>query len=124
MYLAEGYKRSRNHLSIGNSDPSVVLLATRWLRVLSRNKLEFSLQYHADQDLRQLSAFWGAALGIDPADVRVLRKSNSGRLSGRAWRSRYGVLTVRTCDTQLRARMQAWMDCLRESWIHSQPIGA
>jgi hypothetical protein len=56
--------------------------------------------------------------------VRVLRKSNSGQLSGRVWRSRYGVLTVRTCDTQLRARVQAWMDCVRESWIHSLPIGA
>jgi hypothetical protein len=41
----------------------VVLLATRWFRALSRNKLEFSLQYHADQDLRELSEFWGATLG-------------------------------------------------------------
>lgn len=123
MYLGEGSKRDRNRVSLGNSDPRVVLLATRWMRTLSRNQLRFELQYHADQDLAALRAFWGATLGVDPAAVAAQRKSNSGRLNGRTWRSKYGVLSVRTNDTLLRARLQGWMDRLQEQWLHSPGPG-
>jgi hypothetical protein len=124
MYIGEGYKRNRNRVSIANSDPRVVMLATRWLRALSSNKLQFSIQYHADQDLRELSEFWASTLGVDPQDIRLQRKSNSGRLGGRTWRCEHGVLTVTTCDTLLRARLQAWMDCVQETWLHSPDSGA
>jgi hypothetical protein len=36
--------------------------------------------------------------------------------SGRAWCLRHGVLTLRVQDTLLRARTQAWMDCLGVEW--------
>jgi hypothetical protein len=124
MYVGEGHKRNRNRVAIGNSDPRVVVLATRWLRALSRNKLDFSVQYHADQNLRELSEFWASVLDIHPSEVRMQRKTNSGRLGGRTWRCKYGVLSVRTCDTMLRARLQAWMDCVQEQWVDSPANGA
>jgi transposase-like protein len=124
MYIGEGYKRNRNRVAIGNSDPRVVVLATKWLRVLSSKELRFSVQVHEDQDLPRLSEFWTSTLGIEPRDIRMQRKSNSGRLGGRHWRSRYGVLTVTTCDTLLRARLQAWMDCVQSEWVHSPANGA
>ncbi|HEX5980834.1 MAG TPA: hypothetical protein VFY52_07090 [Thermoleophilaceae bacterium] len=124
MYIGEGYKRNRNRVAIGNSDPRVLVLATRWLRVLSGKDLRFSIQFHEDQDLRRLSEFWASTLGIEPREIRMQRKSNSGQLGGRHWRSRYGVLTVTTCDTLLRARLQAWMDCVQNEWVHSPTNGA
>jgi hypothetical protein len=124
MYIGEGYKRSRNSVCISNADPRVVVLATRWLRALSRNKLSFSVQYHADQDPRKLADFWSSTLDIEPTDVRLLPKANSSQLGGRVWRCKHGVLAVTTCDTLLRARLQAWMDCVQEQWIHSPPDGA
>jgi hypothetical protein len=48
---------------------------------------------------------------------QMLRKSNSNQMKKRTWRSRYGVLTVVCHDTLLRARLEAWMDCLREAWL-------
>ena len=124
MYIGEGYKRNRNRVAIGNSDPRVLVLATRWLRVLSGKDLRFSIQFHEDQDLRRLSEFWASTLGIEPREIRMQRKSNSGQLGGRHWRSRYGVLTVTTCDTLLRARLPAWMDCVQNEWVHSPTNGA
>jgi hypothetical protein len=124
MYIGEGYKRSRNVVSISNSDPRVIVLATRWLRALSTKTLHFSIQYHADQDVRELAEFWGATLDIDPADVRMQRKSNSGRLRGRTWRCKHGVIAVAAWDTLLRARLQAWMDSVQETWLHSPANGA
>jgi transcriptional regulator with XRE-family HTH domain len=116
LYIAEGSKRCRNRVLICNSDPAVMVLATRWLVSLSDRPPTFWIQYHADQDLDELRAFWGRTLGIDGREIRFQRKSNSNQLTGRTWRSRYGVLAVRVCDTALRARLEAWMDRLRDSW--------
>jgi hypothetical protein len=116
LYIAEGYKRDRNIVSIGNSDPAIVKLATRWMCRLSEKPLVFWIQYHADQDLDKLREFWAGELVVEPNSIRMQRKSNSNQLTGRTWRSRYGVLTVRICETRLRARLQAWMDHLRAEW--------
>lgn len=116
LYLAEGYKRDRNQVSIGNSDPAIVAIANEWLRRESARKVWHSVHFHADQDPAELQRYWSEVVGAEPASVRLVRKSNSGRLSGRTWRCEHGVLTVGTCDTYFRARLQAWMDLLREGW--------
>lgn len=116
LYLAEGYKRDRNSVAICNSDPAVMVLALKWLRHFARNPLEHYVAYHADQDLEELRRFWAGALGLVPGDIGGGRKSNSGQLAGRTWRSRHGVLTIRTSDTLFRSKLEAWMDCLRASW--------
>ena len=71
---------------------------------------------HADQDIVKLRTEWGHLLDVAPDRISLQRKSNSGNLSGRTWRSQYGVLTVTVSDTLLRARLQAWMDRVRASW--------
>ena len=93
-----------------------VKLATRWICRLTVKAPPFSIQYHADQDLRELHEFWGSTLEIDPRVIRMQRKSNSNQLMGRIWRSRHGVLEVCVHDTLFRARMQAWMNRLRSEW--------
>jgi len=116
LYIAEGYKRNRNTVSICNSDPAVMRIAVRWVRRASAKKPEFLVQYHADQNPEELRRFWSDALTIE-ATIKLLRKSNSNQLTGRIWRCRYGVLTVRVGDTRFRVRLQAWMDCLRAEWL-------
>ncbi len=117
MYIGEGSKKNRNHVSLGNSDPQVVALAARWMLRFSSRKLEFHLQYHADQDPDELVEFWSEYLRADPKSFRLQRKSNSNQMTGRIWRSRYGVLSVRTNDTYFRSRLQAWMDQVRREWM-------
>ena len=116
LYLAEGSKRDRNRVQVCNSDAAVVRLRDQWLRRLSSARRTYAIQYHADQDLASLRAFWSGALGIVGSEIRMQRKSNSNQLAGRTWRSEHGVLAVNVNDTLLRARMSAWMDSLRESW--------
>ena len=117
LYLAEGSKRRRNVVAICNSDPAVIKIAQRWIGRFTRGRLSYSLQHHADQDLLELTAFWAQRLGTEPAAIRLQRKSNSNGLTGRSWRSRYGVLTVSSNDTAFRMQLEGWMDCLRESWV-------
>jgi AcrR family transcriptional regulator len=124
LFIAEGYKRNRNVVSVSNSDPAVIAIADRWLRRLSSNKLSYWVQYHADQDLPTLQRFWGGLVDVAPNEIRLQRKSNSNQLKGRTWRSEHGVLTVATSDTYFRARLQAWVDLLRRRWLDSAAIGA
>jgi hypothetical protein len=124
LYIAEGYKRCRNTVSIANSDSSVVRLGQHWILPLTRNKVAYSVQYHADQNLRELCSFWAAELRLEPQEIRLQRKSNTNGLAARTWRSKHGVLTVSVGDTQLRARLQGWIDRLQEQWLDSIRRGA
>ena len=117
LYVAEGSKRNRNRVAIANSDAAVLRVARRWITSLTDAPLRFSVQYHADQDLEEIRAYWGAQMGTEPAAIALQRKSNSGRLAGRSWRSEHGVLTLWVNDTELRARLQAWIDLLRAEWV-------
>ena len=58
-------------------------------------------------------------LDADRSAFSDQRKSNSGQLNGRNWRCVRGVLSIRACDTQFRARLQAWIDQVQEGWLHS-----
>jgi transcriptional regulator with XRE-family HTH domain len=117
LYIAEGYKRNRNTVSVCNSDPAVVVLCDRWVRRLSSATPAYRVQYHADQDFDELQQFWGAQLGVEPERISLQPKTNSNQLAGRTWRCVHGVLTVHVGDTLLRARLQAWIDRLREAWL-------
>jgi hypothetical protein len=120
MYLGEGYKKNRNRVSIANSDPHVIDLANLWLRRLVDDKrITYSVQYHADQDLDRLRRFWAFRVGVEPQQIKLQRKSNSNQLKGRNWRSRWGVLSVSVNDTYLRARLEAWIHRLTDSWLDS-----
>ncbi|MBK5231952.1 MAG: helix-turn-helix transcriptional regulator [Thermoleophilia bacterium] len=116
MYIGEGSKYSRNSVAICNSDPKVVKLGSTWICRFTKNKIRYSIQYHADQSLEELRTFWSEYLGIDPEAVKFQRKSNSNQLTGRKWRSQYGVLAVAVGDTYLRAQLQAWIDLVKADW--------
>jgi hypothetical protein len=116
LYIAEGYKRSRNVVSIVNSDPAVVRVAAIWIRRLAKRSIDYRISYHADQNLGALRSFWGSELGVNPHAIACQRKTNSGQLSGRIWRCEHGLLTIRTSDTLFRARLDAWIVCLKREW--------
>ena len=51
------------------------------------------------------------------------RKGNGAmQLKGRSWRSHYGVLTMYVCDTMLRARLEGWIDRIKENWGVDSPL--
>jgi len=116
LYLTEGYRRDRNVVSVCNSNPQLVKLADRYIRYLSGKEPAYQLQCHVDNDERELKSFWGDLLEVDPSVIKISRKSNSGQMSGRTWRSVHGVLAVRVCSTDLRSRLDGWMEYLQAQW--------
>jgi hypothetical protein len=116
LCIAEGYKRNRNVVALANSDPAIISMSAGWLRQLSDRRLAVRIQYHRDQDPDELRAFWSAAARVDAGRVLLYPKSNSGGLRGRIWRCEHGVASVEVYDTELRARLGAWIDRVREAW--------
>lgn len=116
VYLTEGYRRTIHQVSVANSNSAIVRLAFGWIRKLTDAKPDFSIQCHVDNDEDELKQYWADELGIDSQQIKVIRRSNSGSMTGRNWRSTKGVFTVRVNDTYLRARLQAWMDMIQKKW--------
>ena len=123
MYIGEGYKRNRNVVSLGNSDPRVVRLADQWIRRLSRNRLAYSVQYHADQDPMTCVASGARRLvWIQHQSVSSANPTATDSRPGLGG-PRYGVLDRVVRRHLLRARLQAWMDRTEEQWLDSLGAG-
>jgi len=118
IYLTEGYRKDKNSVSVCNSNPKIMKLSYYWITKLKTEgrKFDFQVQIHEDQYPEEVKNFWASILKINTEEIKIFPKSNSGKLKGRNWRSEFGVLTIRLGDTQLRSKIQAYMDKLEESW--------
>ena len=87
LYLAEGSSATGTTLRSATPIPPSWCCAMRGWAISPPGKLDYAVQYHADQDLDELRRFWSAQLDIRPEQVRMQRKSNSNQLAGRTWRS-------------------------------------
>jgi len=116
IYLTEGFRRTQHMVSVVNSNAQIVKLSDRWIRELSGKEPTYSLQCHVDNDEMEVKKHWATKLKIKPSVIKTYRKSNSGALTGRNWRSEFGLLTVRVCSTELRTKLEAWMDWVQRQW--------
>jgi predicted DNA-binding transcriptional regulator AlpA len=118
LYMGEGYKKSRNQVAICNSNPRIMKIAQRWISTMSpQSTIGYWLHYHGDQDAEGLVAFWKEELKLGaPQVVKCVKKGNSGELKGRNWNCQYGVFTIRTGNTRLRSKIQAWMNYIQAEW--------
>ena len=86
--------------------------------------MTYWFHYHADQDPEYLVRFWSFGLGVDPKTIGYQRKSNSGRpLRPYVAEEARGVDRCAPIDTNLRARLQAWMDLTQDRWVDSIHLG-
>jgi AcrR family transcriptional regulator len=122
LYMAEGSKKDRNRIEFVNSNPDMVWMVCQWMKRLSTNNhFYYKLQCHVDHDEEALKQYWADLVEINPERIKTIRKSNSGELSGRQFRSKYGLLSISVGDTILRAKLQAWMNYIQAQW---KPLGA
>lgn len=91
LYIAEGYRRDRNSVAIGNSSPTVMRISNRWITHFGRNKIDYRVHHHADQNPEELARFWGGELGIGPyrdplRQEEELRPVGESNLAVHPWR--------------------------------------
>lgn len=116
MYILEGYKRDRSRVALANADPAVMRLAHRWIWRLTDKSPSISVHCRADQSPSELRRFWSETVGEEEAAIRARRAGDGDLLHRWSPLPVQGVLTVAVDDSQLRARLQAWMCRTRQGW--------
>jgi hypothetical protein len=116
LYIARGCARERMKVSLSDSDPAVMRLASRWMLRLSDKSPLLSVRYEPGQSLTELRRFWGGIVGVQARTIRVHDEAALPSDRDVARRARHGVLMVSVEDALLRTRLQAWMRRMREPW--------
>lgn len=116
IYLTEGTRKTKHSPNISNSNSSILKLSKYIAEQFTTKQIDVTVQYYEDHNTDKLRQYWAEQLNVLPESIRMLPKSNAGKLSGRKWNSPYGVTNIRWHDTYLRCKIQAWMDKLQEEW--------
>jgi hypothetical protein len=103
LYWAEGAK-SRNHVSMANTDPRALRLFIRWLRTYVEPNARFSLHLHLHEGNNEQAArqYWRAETGLDRANFHktFIKPKGTGHRKNHL---EHGICTVR-----MRRASDAW----------------
>lgn len=116
IYLTEGTRKTKNTPAISNSNPAILRLSKHIIEQFTKKNIDIIVQYYEDHNTDKLRQYWATQLNVLPESIKMLPKSNAGKLSGRKWNSPNGIAQIRWYDTYLRCKIQAWMDKLQEEW--------
>ena len=111
LYWAEGFKNGAHGVDFANSDPTMILLFTRFLREICRvkeEKLRAYLYCHANQSTAELIEFWSELTGIPKSQFvkPYVREDFDPR---KANKMKKGLLHVRYYDKKLLALILGWI---------------
>ena len=115
LYWGEG-KKDRNSFSISNTDPLMIRLVLKFLREdceIPEDRLRFWAQLHPSLDSKKAQKYWARIADTRPSKIKTIQnqnKTNKGKRKGHP----YGCLEVSVHDTLFRARVEGWMDRLKE----------
>lgn len=114
LYSCEGDRKSKYYIRLSNSDTTLLIFCHNWFKKLNINNkiFEYNIQLHVDQNEKEIIAFWKSTLSIN--EIKVRRKSNTGKMFKRNWNSKYGVLSISFCDSYLKTMIDTWISLLKE----------
>lgn len=115
----EGTHGLRDTVALATGDADDAALAAHWLRRLSGARVSYSLDVGPGDDVVENVRAWSRRLDIDHERLR-LRRRRFDELGPRAFEpAPDGVITLRTTDSVLQIRMQAWIDKVRANLVRA-----
>lgn len=118
-YWAEGSKnkpwRTGARVAFLNSDPAMIRLFLRWLRLLGieEDRVQFRLNIHESADVARAEQFWADVVGVDTAsfDRTTLKRHNPLTVRKNVGDGYVGCLCVSVRrSTDLNLRIAGWFD--------------
>lgn len=118
-YWAEGSKakswRPGEGVSFINSDPTVIRLFLRWLRLIGveTDRLTFRISIHESGDVPAAHSFWAAVVGVrtDQFMKPTLKRHNAHTVRKNCGEGYHGCLTVRVRrSTELSRQIAGWWE--------------
>lgn len=91
LYWAEGGKTRKGSLDFGNTDPRMLKVYVKWLRLLgvSKEGLKFKLHIYRDMNEGKAVSFWAKTLGVKVSQFRKTYIKNS-RLVDLTYKNGFG----------------------------------
>ncbi len=83
LYWGEGGKTMSNHVSVSNTDPSVINFFINWIEnifKIPRDKLRFSIHLYSDMNIKNEISFWSQTLHISEKQFSKPYIKNSSSL--------------------------------------------
>jgi len=105
LYWGEGNKLNKYSIRIGNSDPNLLRMFIKFLKVIygvEISLLKFGLQLFTDIDKEQALDYWVKELGVSRSQFYNVTTTISGSLGTYRNKSKYGVLTIHYHNKKLR----------------------
>jgi hypothetical protein len=110
LYWAEGYKRSRNTVSIINTDGDIICICINVMLRFAERPLTCRL-FCTEEEKELALGFWSKRIGVPKTDIKFQKKNRTSKR-----RAEYGLLSVSAHETIFRSRLQAWMDAVKTDW--------
>jgi hypothetical protein len=105
LYWGEGTKANKYSIRIGNADPALLRVFTRFLIELfgvSKADMRFSLQIFTDINPQEALEYWTKELAVNPSQFYKIIVTISGSLGTYRKKSPYGVVTLYYNNKKLR----------------------
>jgi len=107
LYLGEGFKKTRSHIGLGNSEPSIVLIFVKLLRSIynvENTRFRCYLHLRFDQNEKNEKKFWSNYLQIPEKYFRKTQfdKRTQGK---KTWDNYRGVCAVYCYDAKIEKRI-------------------
>ena len=64
VYLCEGYRKSRNTVSVSNSNNKILRLSHKFIKRFSNRLLFYGVQLHVDQDETAIKEYWSKEFNV------------------------------------------------------------
>jgi len=115
-YWTEGSKTQDNQVAFTNTDPDLIGLVYRWWVEccgVNPKRIRLHLRVHLDTECQEAERYWRSVTAI-PADqcYKTTVKISGSRGRG-AKKLRFGIATLKVCDTDLFYRIKGWIDGIK-----------
>jgi hypothetical protein len=126
LYWAEGYKASLNIVNFSNTDPHMINLMMKFLRIVCKvpeEKFRGVVHMHSSLDKNKAEKFWSLISGIPITQFHKTQFGVSKASKHKRKTLPFGTFAIIVCDTNIRCRIEGWIQGLK-NWVDLRAVGA
>lgn len=126
LYWAEGYKASLNMVNFSNTDPHMVSIMMKFLRIVCKvpeNKFRGAVHMHSSLNRNKAEKFWSLISGIPIAQFHKTQFGISRASKHKRKTLPFGTFAIIVCDTSIRCRIEGWIQGIKK-WVNLRAVGA
>ncbi len=121
LYLAEGSKKDDYHISIANTDPSIIRFFMKWMQEfmgVSSSSFKFQLHLYPNMDIKAEAKFWASILGISNKQFykHQIRKLQKGSFTYRE-SFRHGTCQIYFSNSEKKRELMSAIKAFIDSFL-------